>query len=187
MTSKVIAVTGGIGSGKSEVCSYLQSLGYQTLDCDVLAKVVSTRAETIEQVRVLLGDEYVVNGQLNRAAIRNKVFADESILNKYNAIFFDEVKKLLVERLYEQEGIVFVEISVFDAFDYPWDGVWLVESSTETRIDRAVRRDGSSRKTVEDILSRQCICTEFTLKIVNNGSLSELKNQVDNALKRLLQ
>lgn len=187
MTNKVIAVTGGIGCGKSEVCSYLQSLGYKTLDCDVLAKNVSTRAETIEQVRQLLGDEYIVSGQLNRVAIRDKVFADESILRKYNAIFFDEVKKLLVERLAELDGLVFVEISVFDAFSYSWNEVWLVESATETRIDRAIARDDSSRKTVEDILSRQRICSKYTLKIDNNGSLSELKNQVDNALKRLSQ
>ena len=45
MKSKVIAVTGGIGSGKSEVLKYLSSLGYFTVDCDVLAKEVSARAE----------------------------------------------------------------------------------------------------------------------------------------------
>lgn len=185
MTSKVIAVTGGIGSGKSEVCRYLQSLGYITLDCDVLARNESTRADTIERVRLLLGDEYIVNGQLNRAAIRDTVFADESILSKYNAIFFDEVKTLLSKHLAELEGVVFVEISVFDAFDYPWDEVWLVESASETRIDRAITRDGSSRKTVENILSCQRICEKYTLKIENNGSLSELKSKVDNALKGL--
>lgn len=185
MTSKVIAVTGGIGSGKSEVCNYLHSLGYQTMDCDELAREVSESVEVVEQVRKLLGDEYIVNEQLNRVAIRDKVFADESILMKYNAIFFDEVKKLLVERLSKLEGIVFVEISVFDAFNYAWNEVWLVESVAETRIDRAICRDCSSRETVEAILSRQRICSEFTLKIKNDGSLSELKNQVDKALKWL--
>lgn len=185
MTSRVIAVTGGIGSGKSEVCRYLQSLGYNTLDCDVLAKEVSVRADTIEQVRRLLGDEYIANGQLNRAAIRNKVFADESVLRQYNAIFFDQIKKLLDERLAELNGIVFVEVSVFDAFDYPWREVWLVESAAETRVDRAMCRDGSSRKAIENIMSRQSVCVTSNLTIENDGSLSELKSKVDNALRRM--
>ncbi|MDE7454273.1 MAG: dephospho-CoA kinase, partial [Clostridia bacterium] len=73
MTSKVVAVTGGIGSGKSEVMRYLNSLGYSTLDCDKLAMEVATRPNVLEQVTDLLGEGYVVNGQLDRKAIRSRV------------------------------------------------------------------------------------------------------------------
>lgn len=185
MRNKVVAVTGGIGSGKSEVCRYLRSLGYQTLDCDALAREVSTRAETVEQVRKLLGDEYVFDGQLNRAAIRDKVFADEGTLKQYNSIFFEKTKKLLTERLSELNGIVFVEISVFDAFAYQWDEVWLVEADREIRINRAALRDGSARQTVENIVSIQCVCDKYTFKIVNNGNLQDLKSNIDAALLTL--
>lgn len=185
MTNKVIAVTGGIGSGKSEVCRYLQSIGYPTLDCDVLAREVSTRAEVVEQVRKLLGDEYILNGQLNRAAIRDKIFVDEDTLKQYNDIFFVETKKMLVERLSKLDGIAFVEISVFDAIDYPWDEVWLVEANSEMRIDRALLRDSSSRITLEYIVSRQRICDKYSFKIVNEGDIQDLKSKIDTALATL--
>lgn len=192
MTSKVIAVTGGIGSGKSETTRYLQGLGYNTLDCDTLAREVSFRPCIVEQVRKLLGDIFVVDGQLDRAAIRNKVFGNEDLLNRYNALFFDEVKKILDEEISvlirqaeaaNQEGIVvFVEISVFDAFEYPWDEVWLVEADVETRINRAQIRDRVSRKSLDDIVARQRVCNGFTRKLTNDGVPEDLYKQIDIAL-----
>ena len=185
MKSKVIAVTGGIGSGKSEVIGYLRCLGYPTLDCDVLAREISSRPEVVEQVRNLLGSAFVDNGQLNRKAIKDKVFSAEDLLEQYNAIFFGEVKNLLEKRLADlaDNKYVFVEISVFDAFEYPWDEVWLIDSSELERKQRVTARDGISQKTLDDIVWRQRICTDYTLKIVNDGSLENLKIKVDNALK----
>lgn len=185
MKSKVIAITGGIGSGKSVVTKYLQSLGYATIDCDTLAKEIATRSSTIDKTRQLLGDEYIINGQLNRKAIRNKVFADEKLLQQYNAIFFDEVKILLDERIASMgdNKYVFVEISVFDAFDYPWDSVWLIEADEEIRIARATARDVSQHNVTKNIASRQRICSRYSVKLINNGTIEELERQVDNALK----
>lgn len=187
MKSKLIAVSGGIGSGKSEVIKYLRSLGYATLDCDVLAKEAACRTNVVEQVRCLLGDEYINKGQLNRKAIRGKVFADEVLLRKYDNIFFSEVKSMLDERLKKlgNENAVFVEMSVFDAFDYPWDEVWLVEADDETRIKRAIARDKASRKTIENIIAHQNVCIPFTFKILNNGAIKDLERQIDNALLRI--
>lgn len=187
MKSKLIAVTGGIGSGKSEVIGYLQSLGYATIDCDALAKEVACRKQVVEQVRDLLGVEYVIDGKLNRRAIRNRVFFDDELLKKYNAIFFSEVKKLLDERIAELIGknVIFVEISVFDAFEYPWDGVWLVEADDEIRIDRALSRDKTSRETLQGIMSRQNKCTSFTLRIPNNGTVLDLKKHIDAAVNSI--
>lgn len=185
MRSKVIAVTGGIGSGKSEAVRYLQGLGYATLDCDALAREVSERTEVVEQVNELLGAEFVCNGHLNRRAIRDKVFADEGLLNRYNAIFFGEVKRLLLQRIAELSSAeyVFVEISVFDAFEYAWDGVWLIDSSEVERKQRVLLRDSASQQSLDNILRRQRICSDYTLRITNDGSIDQLKAKVDNALQ----
>lgn len=185
MTSKVIAITGGIGSGKSEVSRYLRSLGYQTVDCDALAKEVSAQPCIIRKVQNLLGKEYISDGRLNRKAIREKVFADKDILQKYNEIFFFEVKKILLERLSQLDGTVFVEIPVFDAFLFEWNGVWLVEADEDIRLNRACARDNSSSKTMRNILRSQHICQDYSVKIINNGSIENLKKQVDEALKSI--
>lgn len=185
MKNKVIAITGGIGSGKSEVVKYLKCLGYKTLDCDALSREISERKQIVEQVCNLLGNDYIDNGKLNRKAIREKVFSDEKLLRQYNTIFFNEVKALLNERIASIIGNnhVFVEISVFDAFEYKWDQIWLVESDVETRINRVIARDGSTRKTLENIVCCQNICAAYTLKLSNCGTIDDLKAQVDNALK----
>lgn len=199
MTSKVIAITGGIGSGKSEVKRYLDSLGYSTIDCDVLARNVATQPNVLQQVRQLLGNEYVVNGQLDRKAIRNRVFEDEQLLKQYNDIFFGEVKQLLRESIAQYNSsqfkydsvnkmscnVIFVEISVFDAFNFAWDEVWLVESDLEVRKDRVVERDRVTRQNVDSIISRQYISSRYTLKIENNGSLDDLRRSVNEALKNI--
>lgn len=182
MKNRVVAITGGIGSGKSSVTEILRSLGHATIDCDQLARTVATLSETVDAVRKLLGDDFVLNGELNRPAIRNKIFSDELLLSKYNAIFFDKVRKLLVESLQHTDGDVFVEISVFDAFEFPWDEVWLIESRADERKRRVMKRDGSSEANVSDIIARQRICDSYSLKIVNNGNLSDLKQQIIKAL-----
>lgn len=186
MKRKVIAVTGGIGSGKSAVISILQSAGYNTLDCDELAREVSLRPEVAEEVRRLLGDGYVSNGKLNRRAIRDKVFSDGELLARYNAIFAERTRRLLDERLQEYSGCVFVEISVFDAFPFPWDEVWLVTSNVSERKRRVMERDGVCENGVDEIMSRQNICSVYTLEIVNDGGLDGLRNRVMSALAQTL-
>lgn len=185
MKRKVVAITGGIGSGKSEVSSILRSRGYMTISCDELATEVSFRPHVIEEVRKLLGDKFVTHNQLNRKAIRERVFSNEETLRKYNAIFFNAVKNLLNERLQNEQGIVFVEIPVFDAFDFQWDAVWQIEADVETRIDRAMKRDNATRDNLEEIIARQYVCKSYTLKINNCGSLNDLQMEVDKAIKTL--
>ena len=193
MKRKVVAVTGGIGSGKSAVIGILRNMGYDTLDCDGLAREVSVRADVVESVGNLLGGEFVTNGRLNRSAIRSKVFADSEILQRYNGIFFDETRKLLSERINElnrrggaDNSPIFVEISVFDAFTFDWDAVWLVECGLSERKRRVIARDGVSAQNVDDVIARQKICSGYTLTIVNDGSLELLETGVENALEQTL-
>ncbi len=91
MKRKVVAITGGIGSGKSLVRDIVQKRLF-SIDCDSLAREVSSRPQVVQSVELLLGSEFVENGKLNRRAIRNKIFSDCNLLESYNALFFEEVK-----------------------------------------------------------------------------------------------
>ena len=183
MKRKVIALTGGIGSGKSEVARILREMGYSTIDCDVLAKQVADDPNVIAGVEQLLGSEFVVNGRLNRAAIRDKVFADGNLLLMYQALFFDGVKRLLQENLFITDSeTVFVEIPILDAFEFNWDEVWRVESDETTRINRVTVRDGVSKESVKRTFERQKQYSNCTRVIYNNGTLDELKTVVRQAL-----
>ena len=91
---------------------------------------------------------------------------------------------MLVERISESNGTVFVEIPLLDAFDFEWDQIWLVERDVESRVNAVVARDNVTAQNVLEIVSKQAICTNFTVKIDNNGTLEELFNQVDELVKR---
>ena len=183
MKRKVVALTGSIGSGKSEVVRVLRSLGYLTVSCDELAKQVATRPEVVDQVAALLGSEYVPDGQLDRKAIRDKVFTSEQLLSQYQAIFFDGVRQLLVDTLDKlNDEVVFVEIPVMDAFDFDWTEVWRVESNQSTQIKRVTHRDGVSEQSVLGTLARQKQYRHCSRVITNNGTVDELAEAVRSAL-----
>lgn len=182
MKRKVIAVTGGIGSGKSQVARVLRTLGYKTVDCDVIAKQIADDPELIGKVERLLGTECVTNGKLNRKVIREKVFADEILLGQYQALFFDGVKQRLIDILQMTAETVFVEIPILDAFELHWDEVWRVESDEATRIERVQARDNVSAESVSNTIARQKHYANCTRVIANNGSLDDLTDAVKKAL-----
>ena len=179
---KVVAVTGGIGSGKSEVARILRETGYFTVDCDALARQIADEPQVVAAVERLLGHECVSNGAISRAKVRETVFKDADLLKKYDEIFFERVKDRLSEIVEHQTATVFVEIPVIDAFEFDFDEIWLVESNQNTRIDRVTARDGVSADNVELIIKRQHY-RNFTRVIPNDGSVKELKEQVFSALK----
>ena len=194
MKRKVIAITGKIGSGKSTVAGILRDLGYKTIDCDDLAKQVATEPSVVEQVEKLLGSKSVANGQLNRKAIREIVFGDENLLQKYQAIFFDGVKELLVTNIDSLQNItsaendrqtIFVEIPVLNAFEFAWDEVWRVESSEKNCISRVTARDNVSADSVFATLNSQKNY-DCTYVIENDGSLEQLKKSVHMILSEII-
>lgn len=183
MKRNAIALTGGIGSGKSAIGNYLRQKGFAVVDCDQLSREVATHPQVKQKVLDLLGDDFVVNGELDRAKIRSVVFQNEQLHKQYSQVFFDRIKDVLLERVNQSQNTVFVEIPLLDAFDFPWQQIWLVERDVESRISSVIERDNVSRQNVLDILSKQKTFTNYTIKIDNNGTLDDLHTQIDNLLQ----
>lgn len=186
MKPEVIAICGYIGSGKSQVAAILRQWGYKTVDCDELAREIADDPDVVRRASELLGEGYVVDGKLNRPLIRRRVFADSDLLGKYQSLFFDKVRARLQETAEQSDGVLFAEVSVWGAFDFPWHSVWRVVSDRSNLLERVQKRDGVSAKNVEEILSRQKPCDSAAYTIVNDGSLAELEASVREALKRSL-
>ena len=182
MKRKVIALTGGIGSGKSAVAKILRDHNFDTVDCDEIVLEISRDKIVIEQVCQLLGQNSLKDGELNREYIRATVFKDEKLLDEYQAIFHTRMKSRLEQIIQASKAqAVFVEIPVLDAFQFNWDEKWNVVSEVELRIQRVTQRDKTSPQNTRDIMSRQKEY-ECTRTIVNNGSITELKNAICFAL-----
>ena len=69
MKRKVIAVTGGIGSGKSTVCRLLEKKGFRVVDCDALSRRVAEQSETLEEIKRVFGKRFVADNSLDRRAL----------------------------------------------------------------------------------------------------------------------
>ena len=103
---------------------------------------------------------------------------------------FEEIEALTVVDVMRRAGMdvktVSVEISVFYAFEYHWDAVWLVTSDEAERKRRVMERDGVSANSADEIISSQKICSDYTVNIVNDGDFELLRRRVERAIAETL-
>lgn len=142
----MIAITGGIGSGKSVVSQVLRIMGYRVYDCDREAKrLMNTEDELKSSLREAFGvDTYLTDGRLNKPYLAQVIFSNADNLQKMNSIVHP-----VVARDFLRSGAQFVESAIlfeagFDALIHP-DKVWCVAAPLELRIQRAMLRDHATR------------------------------------------
>ena len=162
MIPKLIAITGGIGSGKSVVSQLLRTMGFTVYDCDERAKWVMTYDERLrsELCQLFGADTYLPTADgswmLNRSYLASRIFASADALAQMNAcvhpaVWRDLKTQFEAERCdrYFFESAILYE-SGFDQLSHP-DEVWMVSAPIELRIRRAMQRDNTPR---EQVLSR---------------------------------
>ncbi len=156
----VVGITGGIGSGKSVVCSVFATLGIPVYDADTEAKKLYDLPEVIAEVKNSFGKNYFSSsGELDKKKFAELVFNDERALKKINAIIhpfvkrnFNEWKKQLKEKPYvlKEAAILFESGS-----NKGCDKVITVTAPVELRIQRVMQRDGRTRNQIEEIIAKQ--------------------------------
>lgn len=188
-----IGLTGGIGSGKSTVTSYLKSKDYIVIDADVLSKTVVEPGEKAYFDIVSEFGESILNsdGSINRKQLGDIIFQDEVQRKKLNEIVHPEVRRLMMELLHEfsfHNSIVFADIPLLIETDLmsTFDEIWLVYATEDICLERIMKRDGISR---EDALLRiraQMAIDEkmivSDLILYNTADVEFLFRQIDEAL-----
>lgn len=168
--NKIIAIAGGIGSGKSVVSSVLRSIGFYVYDCDYEAKKLMNTSDVIktELVREFGDDCICEDGTINSVYLASVVFNDKLALAKINSIVHPRVKDDILLRLSNcNRGVMFVETAILmqsNLLDVI-EEVWLVSASVETRIKRVMKRNGVSANDVKKRIQAQ-----------SNQDYSKLKN-----------
>lgn len=160
----MLAVTGGIGAGKSHVCRIFSSRhGIPVYDSDSHAKsLYDTDPVLLDKVRMIAGNDIISgDGKLLRSVLAAKIFNDASILSRVEAEVFPAVMRDFYNWKARMEGsvsFVIIESAIFLAKPvlYPMaDKVLYVDAPLELRIARVMRRDGIARDAVFERISNQ--------------------------------
>lgn len=154
-----LGITGGIGSGKSIVSAYLQHAGIPVYNCDNEAKRLMVEdINLVEAIRSLLGAEAYVDGVLNRTFIAQCIFGNSGLLKQMNSIVHPAVIADFKRwSLSQHLPVVAMETAILfeSGFDRIVDSIINVSADEETRIQRAIQRDGAPRSVVENRIKNQ--------------------------------
>lgn len=184
-----IAITGGIGSGKSSVSDYLEIKGFPVLRADQIAKeMMISNVEVRKRIISEFGNESYINEKLNTKYLAANVFNEEENVIKINSIVhppvMQKINELCLEH-FKNHNIVFIESALVyeanleDFFDY----ILLVLADEKIRIERVVRREKVSDEQVRIRMQYQIPDEEkkddadFVLD--NNTTIKELENRMD--------
>lgn len=188
---KIIGLTGGIATGKSQVSSILSELGAMVIDADIVAReVVQKGLPAWQQLKDTFGEEYFLsNGELNRRKLGQLVFSHPDELAKLNSITHPAIKAKIEERINDLKVQGYNGILVVDAallLEAGWetmvDQVWVVDAPIEKRIERLMNRDNLTRDQALSRINSQMSQQERIAKadkiIYNNSNIDSLKEQV---------
>ena len=182
---KLIAITGGIGSGKSVVSRMLQVMGYNVYDCDSRAKSLMAHDQDVRrQLTEAFGqDTYLADGSINRAYLSEVAFADDISRVILNGIVHPATARDMncwaEEQRQQGADMAFVETALLRTagLDRLIDEVWHVTAPTEVRIKRVRARNGLTALQVQSRIASQTAEEEVTAGehvIVNDGDTSLL-------------
>lgn len=193
-----IGVTGGIGSGKTEVCSFLEEFGCIVINSDTLAKQLYKSNSLLKKKLVNEFNSGILDkfGRIDLSGLKKIVFKDKNKQKRVNEIvhpFVINEKLRIFKRI--KSGIVVTEAALIyeSGSDKYLDYVILVYSNKANRIKRILKRGCMSKSEIERIIRLQMPEKEKLKKadmiINNNGSLKQLKNKtyfIYKVLKTLL-
>ena len=189
----LVAITGGIGSGKTTVSKLIEERGFKVFSCDEIYKEISKTEEYLKELKKVFPFCIDGNGEFDRRALAEIVFNDAEKLKQLNALAHPIVLSELERKIKQEKGLVFCEVPLLfegnlqDKFDY----VLIVLRQLDLRVESIIKRDTT---TAENALKR--IENQFNyddiknppsnyLIIENKEGIGELQNQIDNLIQKL--
>ncbi len=201
---EVLVVTGGIGSGKSEVCRILQErYGCGVYNADERVKMLyDVHPSLLKDIESMIGESLRDDdGRFVPALLSERIFSDRNLLKKVEDFVFPALledfgfwtRHYADDRFVVFESATILEKPQFKGFG---DKIVLVDSLVETRLERACRRDSASRESIcarmqnqrmMNSISNGEIEAETDAVIYNSGTLSDLKTEVIRVINELFE
>ena len=191
-----IAITGGIGSGKTTVSKIVRSLGFDVYSADVIYNELLDDDKVVEKIYDLLElKKVVVDGRVyfDRQAVSSAVFSDREKLRKLNtfshALVYERLKEIFNEYPYEKP--VFFEIPLLfeEKKEDEFDKVFIIYRDVNDRIKAVKKRSGLNEKDIVARIKNQIDYDIFDFKkhtlIINDCSFEELEERVKLAIESI--
>lgn len=185
---RVIGITGGIASGKSNVCNVLRELGYKIIDCDEITFNLSKKGNILhKEIINYFGSEYLLeDGELDKKKLGSVIFNDQSKREALDRITHPIIKDELLRELkeYSNEEVIFVEVPLLyeSKFNLICDFVVCVYLDKNLQIQRLMEREGISyefaKRKVESQMDLKVKGQLADYVIISNGSFEETRVQV---------
>ena len=199
---KILAVTGGIGSGKSEVCRIMAENGLALqYNADSRAKALYVECPgLLDEIEKELGERFTdAEGNFVPSRLAAVIFSDAAAIEKVEALLFPEMirdfHRMMDEAAQDQivvfESATFLEKKQFDGFA---DIVLLVDAPFDMRLERACRRDGASKEAIIARMKSQRLMNELSegledprinYRVQNDGTRQELEHKVLSVLSQI--
>lgn len=194
---KIIGITGGVGSGKSEVVNFIARRWDATVvQADAVGHLLMKPGKScFDPIVELFGPEILrEDGKLDRAKIAEIVFNDKELLGKLNAIVHPAVKRYIkkaIEREREHETELFVieaALLIEDNYDEICDELWYIYADEPTRIERLKLHRGYSDEKIRDVFANQLSEEEFSshchFEVDNSGDFEDTKAQIVQRMRK---
>lgn len=194
---RLIGITGGVGAGKSTILAYIRAHYHCRiyLADEVAHEVKRPGQPCYKALVVLLGEDILEdNGEIHKGRMAEKIFQDDSLLERVNAIVHPAVKEYLLERIREarEEGQVelfFIEAALLIECGYGKivDEMWYIYADEEVRRRRLTESRGYQQEKIEQIMSSQLTEEAFRagsdFVIDNSGAPEESYRQIRERLE----
>jgi len=161
MAEFIVAVTGGIASGKSAVTSFFNELGIGIADADLAARtIVEPGQAALEEIAACFGSQVVVAGQLNRQALRELIFENADARKKLESITHPRIRELLEQQCKTAESpyaiVAIPLLAEAGKTHYDWiKRILVVDVPRATQKSRLLARDNISESLAEKMLDGQ--------------------------------
>lgn len=190
----IIALTGGIATGKSTVTKLLEAKGLKIIDADQLVKSIYQKQETKDLIRTTFSDVWV-NNEINFPKLRELVFQNPKVKELIEGFIYARLPDAFREataKITDQDFYIYDVPLLFERnLDTKVDLKLVVYSPRKVQLARLIDRDGSKEELGNKILDSQMDIEEKKEKadfvIDNSGSMVELAAEVDQLLQQILE
>ena len=190
--TKIIGLTGGIGSGKTTIANHFIAAGIPVYIADDEARKIMQSAEIIKEIKDLFGNAIFENGILNREKLAQIVFSNPEKLKLLNSIIHPAVKKHFDNWVLDHKNnsfVIYEAAILFESGSYKnCDKIITVTAPLETRIKRVIQRDKTTREQVLKRINAQWNDDQRIAKsdfVIENQTPGITKSEVGKILKIL--